>query len=126
MAQSIPSRAAIFIARELVGEVLYFPVWWYSQGLILTLRTLWRQWENAVDRLALRIMFRTMGQPMYGDYTRSGRVISFFMRLFLIFVKLIALGFWTVVLMAGIILWLIGPVGVVAMLIYQLSGMVYG
>ena len=126
MAQSSPSRAAIFIARELVGEVLYFPVWWYSQGLILTLRTLWRQWENAVDRLALRIMFRTMGQPMYGDYTRSGRVISFFMRLFLIFVKLIALGFWTVVLMAGIILWLIGPVGVVAMLIYQLSGMVYG
>ena len=126
MAQSTTSRAAIFIVRELVGEILYFPVWWYSLGLMLALRTLWRQWENTVDRLALRIMFRTMSQPMYGDYTRSGRVISFFMRLFLIFVKLIVLCLWTIALIVGLLLWLIGPVGVIAMLIYQLSGIWYG
>ena len=40
MAQSTAARATTFVLREFVGELLYFPVWWYSRGLMLTATTL--------------------------------------------------------------------------------------
>lgn len=109
-----------FILRELVGELLYFPVWWYSHGLASTGRTLLNQWLGAVNRLSILIMLRTMGKPMYGDYTRSGKIISFFFRLLILGFKIIQLGLWTVVLVVAMLAWLIGPILATAMLVRQL------
>ena len=120
MAQSTTARATLFILRELVGEVLYFPVWWYTHGLALTGRTLIRQWFGLVNRLSIVILLRTMGKPMYGDYTRSGRAISFFFRIFILAARLIALGCWTVVELVALLAWVLGPIISAAMLIRQL------
>lgn len=120
MAQSTTSRAAIFLLREFVGDVLYFPVWWYTQGLALTWRTLSNRWLSMVNRLSLRILLKNMGKPMYGDYTRSGRVISFFFRIILVVVRLFVLGLWTAVELVLIVLWVAGPAVAIGMLIRQL------
>lgn len=120
MAQSTGTRAMTFILRELVGELLYFPVWWYSYGLASTARTLLNQWLGAVSRLSILIMLRTMGKPMYGDYTRSGKIISFFFRLLILGFKIIQLGLWTVVLVVAMLAWIIGPIFATAMLVRQL------
>ena len=120
MAQSTTSRAAIFLLREFVGDVLYWPVWWYSRGLAQTATSLVRSWQRVVDHLSLVILLRTMGKPMYGDYTRSGRVISFFFRIFLVLTRLIFLAVWTVVDMLLLLLWIAGPAVALAMFLRQI------
>lgn len=120
MAQSTSSRAALFLLREFVGEVLYFPVWWYSAGLVLTWRNLIRQWSALANRLSLRILLENMGKPMYGDTTRSGRIISFFFRLILVVARSAVLLVWTVVEAIFLLLWLAGPAVATGMLLRQL------
>lgn len=119
MTQSTSSRAAIFLLREFVGDVLYWPVWWYSRGLGQTASALVRSWQRVIDHLSLPILFRTMGKPMYGDYTRSGRVISLFFRLFLVATRLVLVVAWAVVDVILLLLWLAGPVVAGAMLLRQ-------
>ncbi len=119
MAQSTTSRALIFIGREFVADLIYFPVWWYSRGLALITASIIRSWRRLVDHLSLRILLQTMGKPMYGDYTRSGRVISFFFRIFLVLTRLVVLVLWTVVYIALLGLWIAGPVVAGAMLLRQ-------
>lgn len=119
MAQSTAARATTFILRELIGELLYFPVWWYSRGMVLTATTLVNRWYGLLNRLAIPILFRTMGRPMYGDYTRSGRVISFFFRLFLLGTRLVVFVGWTLILLVAMVAWIAGPIVCGAMLIRQ-------
>lgn len=120
MSKSISSRAASFALREIVGEFLYWPVWWYSGGLVLTWRRLQRSWWAMVARTGLRFLLANMGKPMYGDYTRSGRIISFFFRLFLVGWWSWWLLVWTIVEAAALIVWLGLPVLVLGLLIRQL------
>jgi hypothetical protein len=74
-------------------NLLTFPIWWYTHGLAL----LWA-WAKRRARYDLRatglVLFsRHMAEPMFGDYTRSGRMIGLFLRFFLLLGKLIMLLF---------------------------------
>lgn len=120
MAQSTTLRAATFILRELIGEVLYFPIWWYSSGTRLIWAAIVRQWLGVAYRLSLVLLLKNMFRPMYADYTRSGRIISFFIRLILIFTRLIVLAIWTILSVLLFMLWLASPVAVIGMFIRQL------
>lgn len=120
MAQSTSARAATFIIRESIGELLYFPVWWYSHGLALTARKLLNSWLGMSHHLSLVILLRTMGKPMYGDYTRSGKIISFFFRLLILGVRLVQFGLWTVFEVIILLAWLLGPILVGAMFVRQI------
>lgn len=119
MPQSTSSRAAIFLLREFVGDVVYFPVWWYSRGLASTGRSLLSQWFGLSNRMSIPILARTMGRPMYGDYTRSGRIISFFFRIFLLVSRLVVFAVWTVVLIVAMLGWILGPIIAGGMLVRQ-------
>lgn len=57
---------------------------------------------------------------MYGDYTRSGRIISFFFRIFLLGVNLFILVLWTLVELAVLLLWIAGPAVAAGMLVRQM------
>lgn len=120
MNSSLTGRTLAFILRELVGEILYFPVWWYTRGLVLAWRRLERQWWRMFDRLGIRFLLVNIGKPMYGDYTRSGKIISFFFRLFLVGWSLIVLGVWSAWIMLLFLLWILVPLVVIGMLIRQL------
>lgn len=119
MAASTTSRAVRFILRETLGELLYFSVWWYSVGFIAFVRTLWREWQVIAERLAIRILAKNMLRPMYADYTRSGRIISFFFRVFLIATRLVVLLIWTIIELILVVAWIVGPVLAAALLIRQ-------
>jgi hypothetical protein len=120
MAQSTTARATIFILREIIGEALYFPVWWYTLGMVGTARSLTRKWFDVLNQLSLPILFKTLSRPMYGDYTRSGRIISFFFRILLIVTRSIVFLGWTAIELVLMLLWLAGPVIAVAMLVRQI------
>lgn len=119
MAQSTTTRATTFILRELVGELLYFPVWWYTRGLAGTARSLVNRWYGLLNRLSLVILLRNMGKPMYGDYTRTGKIISFVFRVILVVVRLVIIAIWTIISLVALLLWLAGPIVSAAMLVRQ-------
>lgn len=120
MANTLTSRTLPFILRELVGELLFFPVWWYSRGLRLAWNRMLRQWLGMFDRLGLRFLVINLGKPMYGDYTRSGKVISFFFRIILVGWSLLVLSAWSIWVAGLFLLWPVVPIVAGAMLIRQL------
>ncbi len=63
-------------------SVLYFPLWWYSKGLIKFFKFLHSFLKEISSPFVLKILIANLGKPMYGDCSREGRIISFFMRLF--------------------------------------------
>jgi hypothetical protein len=120
MAHTVSSRAQSFLFRELLGEILFFPVWWYVDGLRLITRTLLNNVAGVEYRLGVGLMIRNIGRPMYGDRTRSGRIISFFMRLVLIVAKGLTLLVWLALMLVVWLAWLVGPLLTVALLLRQL------
>lgn len=120
MSTSTSQRATLFLLREFGGDLISWPIWWYSTGTAVTARSLWRQWRELAEWLSLRILLKTMFKPMYGDYSKSGRAISFVIRLLLIVTRTIVLAVWSVVELVAMLAWLAGPVVAGAMLIRQL------
>jgi hypothetical protein len=76
---------------------LTFPLWWYTQGLGQAWQRLWQRLHWSVRRSGLVLFVRHLREPLYGDYTRSGIIISFFLRLVLLAGKLVWLGIQAVV-----------------------------
>lgn len=122
MNENILARASTFIFRELIFDVIRFPLWWYSTGTVKTLRYVAGQLADWANRLSLRILWRNMFKPMYGDYTRSGRLISFFIRLIVFIVKAIVFVVWLVVLIGIFVAWLALPIVIGYFIYLNLTG----
>lgn len=119
---SITTKAARFVVRDVLFDVARFPRWWYTTGAVSAARFVWQEFQSFADRLSIRILFRNLLKPMYGDYSRSGRVISLFMRL--VVFAFHALGFvvWSAFLLAAFLLWLLAIPLVIYQIILQVSG----
>jgi hypothetical protein len=113
VSQSIPR----FLMLEVVGDFLYWPIWWYTRGLQLTslyIIASLRRWESS---LGVRLMFVHLFQPMYGQNDREGRIISFFMRLILLIVRLIGFILISLGWLCLWLLWIAVPIVVVIRLV---------
>ncbi|MBU0597893.1 hypothetical protein KKF61_02755, partial [Patescibacteria group bacterium] len=98
----------------------YFPIWWYSKGLL----RVYHYCINSVSthirrRLALGIWLRSMFKPMYGDYTKEGRIISFGMRIVVLIYKIVAMLVWLIILLVIFIAWIILPILIIYFILYQ-------
>ncbi len=123
MTQNIVIQATRHIFLDLVLEILYFPIWWYSQGLKRTVFYVLNSVRNANQALALTIMFKNLFKPMFGQYDRQGRIISFFMRLIILLVRLVVFLLLFILYFLMIAFWLILPVAVVWGIAYNLSAL---
>ena len=108
------------IARSL-GEMLYFPFWWYGAGAFQTARALFKFWLNQEKLLGVGIWVRNIFVPMYGQRDIAGRVISFIMRLFQIIIRGLALLFWLIFIIIAFLLWLALPIALILAIGVQLS-----
>lgn len=115
------STAAI-VLDEVVLRTLQFPLWWYTRGVADLGRTLLRIELGWFERLGIRILLANLFVPMFGDYTRSGRAISFVVRLFLFVAKGIFVAFLTLVLAVAFLAYLLFPPIVTLQLLYQFGG----
>jgi hypothetical protein len=121
MTRRTVSTAAL-VLDEVVLRALRFPLWWYSRGFVEVGRSLLGAEQGWVDRLGLRILLTNMFVPMFGDYTRSGRIISFFIRVALLIGKGIFVAVISVILLATFVAYLLLPIAVTVQLIYQFGG----
>ncbi len=96
-----------FVLRDVLFDVVRFPFWWYTAGTKNVARFVWLELLAIVNRLSLPILWRNLLKPMYGDYSRSGRIISLFMRLIVFGYNLVGFAIWTVLLLTLLLLWLV-------------------
>lgn len=113
---------AMVLVRDIVFDFVKFPVWWYSAGLASAGRFTGAEIRNWAQRLSLVILLRNLFKPMYGDYTRTGKAISFFLRLFMFAVKFVVMVVWTVVVVSLFVVWCVLPAGLLWLFIRALSG----
>ncbi len=124
MTQNIVIQAIKSLVIDIIGEILYFPLWWYGQGLKQTALYVFRSVKNSNRDLALGLMLKSLFKPMFGQYDRTGRLISFFMRFILTFSRLVIFLLITIFYIVVIIFWLLLPV-VVAWGLYNNSSILW-
>lgn len=120
----MPSNSFLFyslkILIEIMTDVLYFPFWWYSRGLVNLI--IWARdfLINKQKSLALSVWVKNIFKPMYAQYDWQGMLISFFMRLVQIIFRSILMLFWLIMALAVIIFWVILPVLTIYEIAFQL------
>jgi len=109
MTNNIVYNSLKFVLIELIGDILYWPLWWYSKGLINAGLFCINEIKAQEERLGLLIWVKNISTPMFGQYDIEGRIISFFARLFQIIFRAIFLLIWTALILAIFLLWIILP-----------------
>ena len=98
-----------YVAIDLVGNVLYWPVWWYTVGLkdfVLGRFVAIKRFEGDIG---LTIWVVNWGKPMYGQYDIGGKIISFIIRTLGIIFKVVQLLIISILEMVLIVVWVLVP-----------------
>ena len=98
------------VILQIFGEILYFPVWWYSVGFARAAKSVFRFWRAREASLGFSVWLKNIFVPMYGQRDLAGRVISFVMRLVQIIFRGVVLLFWLGLVLMALIIWLIFPI----------------
>lgn len=98
---------------NLLWEIVSFPIWWYTIGVWKMLQWLGDQIVSEYRNLSLGLWLKNLLVPMFGQYDRTGRLVSFFMRLVQIIFRFFLLIIWFVLLVAIFLFWLTAPILVV-------------
>lgn len=110
------------LAMEFFFDVLWFPVWWYTNGLKRVVLACGHTVQDANMTLAPGIWLKNIFVPMYGQSDWQGRIMSVFMRIVNIIGRGFALGVCLFFMFALILTWMAFPLFVVLMLGFSLFG----
>lgn len=99
-----------FVLIELIGDILYWPIWWYSKGTLNTALFCLDQIKKQEEFLGLSIWVKNIFTPMFGQYDWEGRIISFFARLVQIIFRAIFMLVWIILIIIILISWLLLPI----------------
>lgn len=109
------------IILQILVEIIYFPVWWYSVGFVRCTRVLILFFLSREEALGFRVWVINIFVPMYGQQDFAGRIISFIMRLVQIIFRGLFLVLWASFLFLILSLWLSFPLMLIMAILFQLS-----
>jgi len=98
---------------EFLFDIIYFPLWWFTGGLVRAGRFCLRLWQGGNLRLAPGLWLKNLLVPMFGQTDWQGRLMSLLMRFANVLGRAAALLVWSGVVLGLFALWLILPVFVV-------------
>lgn len=101
---------ARLIFVDLVGSVIWFPIWWYTKGLLLIVNKISGALKFRVESYGFKIWLKNFFVPMYGQYDITGRLVSVFMRLVVLIGRSVAFAVESAVYGVGLLVWLAAPV----------------
>jgi len=110
---------ARFIIIDLIGDFVYWPIWWYTLGLKDRLKWFGWQVKGIWQALALGLWLGNFFVPMYADRSILGRGISLIMRIIILAWKLIWFLTWTALVFLAVLAWIFLPVAAVYMICIQ-------
>lgn len=108
------------ILAGLVRDLLLFPAWWYTRGLLETSERITAFWANSLKSLNLLVWLKNIFVPMYGQHDFTGVLVSIFMRIVQIILRSIGFAFLLVAGIVALLLWILAPVIIGWQIIYQL------
>ena len=111
------------ITLKILGEIVYFPIWWYGPGLVRTIRKLGLFWLDQGRMIGFSVWLRNIFVPMYGQSDLAGRLISFVMRLIQVVLRGTVLLFWLAFVLAALCLWIALPPAIALSLAAQISSL---
>lgn len=120
MMETMNSLAAVPLL-DVIVDVVRFPAWWYSTGLAAVGRWWAVKLGDANDVLAIRVMAQNLTRPMYGDFSREGRLISFVLRLIWIVVASALFLVWFLLMSAFVVGYLLLLPGSIAFIAYSFT-----
>ena len=120
--QNLVWKSLRYILVEILLDFVYFPLWWYSRGLKKVALFFQRQVRDRAERLSLRILIANLFNPMYGDYSKSGRIISFFLRIIVFGFKMILMFIWTIILLIVLFIYLLLPPFIIYNIVLNIAG----
>jgi hypothetical protein len=114
-----------YLLADLVREILFLPIWWYTLGLARMVAWCAHSVKDAAQTTGLTIWAKNLFVPMYGETSLSGKLISFFIRLVMVIGRGIATFVWMIVAIFLFALYLlILPLSILGMFFHGL-GMVF-
>ncbi|MDP2630134.1 MAG: hypothetical protein Q8P56_01880 [Candidatus Uhrbacteria bacterium] len=99
-----------FIFIDILLDALYTPVWWYTAGLLGTLRKLSVATHEGANIIGIGIWAKSLFKPMYGEYSWQGRIVSFFMRIVVLIFMTAQMIVWLGILFVFLLIWLTLPI----------------
>ncbi len=109
------------ILVQFLWDILYFPIWWYSQGLWAVIKWVGHFLQRRLQSTGLLVWLKNLFTPMFGQRDIAGKLISFFVRLIQIAVRSIMMVFWCVFALSALAIWLVAPVFIIFELFRQLG-----
>ncbi len=113
---SVVFAAVKYITLDLLLDILYFPLWWYTKGLKKVFSFIREKTKDLARALSIKILVAYLFKPMFGQYDRTGRIISFFMRCFQLLMNL----FFFLVGFIGFLVLLVIWIGLPVVAVYQI------
>ncbi len=90
-------------------DILYFPLWWYSLGLLRFLGVLFVFLKEKWIIMGVGLWLKNIFTPMYGQRDLASRSISFFIRFFQIIFRFIAFLFFLSLSILALLTWIFFP-----------------
>lgn len=111
---------SVKIILKIIWDFVYFPLWWYSEGLLKTLKGVFNFWREQETSLGFSVWLKNIFVPMYGQHDFAGRAISFFIRLVQIIFRGAALLIFIILGLLFLVTYLILPPAVLLAIALQL------
>ena len=111
---------SIKIIAELISDIIFFPLWWYSRGLLMVVEKILNFLKNREKSLALMIWVKNVFRPMYGQRDWQGYLISIFIRIIQIIFRGFIMMIFVVISIVLLLIWIILPVLVIYEIIFQI------
>lgn len=115
----------ILIAQRIVFDffwhLIYFPVWWYTEGLKKAALYCLNLLRTGNDLMAPGLWMQNLFVPMFGQNDWQGRIVSVFMRFINVIIRGIGLFIWLIAVIFIFLLWFLWPIFVLYMLIMSVS-----
>ncbi len=116
-----PLELTKFVLSETVGSVLRFPMWWYSDGLLLLAKWVVRQLNYRWRAYSFAIWIHNLFVPMYGQYDWSGRIVSVAMRLVVLIGRGIGLFFEAFAYLVLTFVYVLTPALALIMIVFSVT-----
>lgn len=100
---------ARYVFLDYLGSILWFPVWWYTKGLMLVIDNICRALNYRIKSYSFAIWLKNFFVPMYGQYDITGRLVSVLMRFVILLARVAALASEALVYLLGLFAWLAAP-----------------
>jgi hypothetical protein len=109
------------LVLEFILDIFYFPLWWYTNGIVYAVNGAQNALSTANTNLAPFMWLKNLFVPMFGQHDFQGRMVSVIMRFLNFIFRGIALFIWTLIVFVLLLAWVLVPLGVLYMLIVSLA-----